>query len=234
MIGTLLNVLTIVVGSIIGLSFGKRFPPQIHHTVLAGMGLFTGAIGIQMFLKTDNAMYVLGSLLIGSLIGEWLRIEDGMRRFGAWLEQRFSKPKDTEQTDSLFIRGFLTTSLLFCVGPIAILGPIQDGLTGDYSLLVIKSVLDGFASIAFASTLGLGVIFSTLPILIYQGGIALLATQSQSLISPAMMNEMTASGGLLLVAIAVSSLLEVKHIRVGNMLPALIIAPILVAIFSLF
>src|SRR4030066_334036 len=135
---------------------------------------------------------------------------------------------------SRFIRGFLTASLVFCVGPMTILGSIQDGLTGDYSLLAIKSVLDGFAALAFASTLGLGVLFSTLVILIYQGGISLLAAQAQALVSPAMMAEMTAVGGVLLLGISVSNLLELKPIRVGNFLPALIIAPITVARLNTF
>jgi len=135
---------------------------------------------------------------------------------------------------SRFIRGFLTASLVFCVGPMTILGSIQDGLAGDYSLLAIKSVLDGFAALAFASTLGLGVLFSTLVILFYQGGISLLAAQAQALVTPEMMAEMTAVGGVLLLGISVSSLLELKPIRVGNFLPALIIAPIIVALLKFF
>ena len=132
------------------------------------------------------------------------------------------------------MRGFLTASLVFCVGPMTILGSIQDGLTGDYKLLAIKAVLDGFAALAFASSLGVGVLFSTLVILLYQGGLSLLAAQAQALITPAMMSEMTAVGGVLLLGIAISSLLEIKPIRVGNFLPALLIAPLIVAILTLF
>ena len=140
-----------------------------------------------------------------------------------------------EQDDSnQFVRGFMTASLLFCIGPVAILGSIQDGLTGNYNLLVVKSILDGFASIAFASTLGIGVAFSSLIILVYQGGISLMATQLDALITPNMMNELTATGGILLVGVGISSLLEIKKIRVGNMLPALLVAPLIVWVLSLF
>ncbi|HLE13693.1 MAG TPA: DUF554 domain-containing protein [Anaerolineales bacterium] len=239
MTGTLLNIAAVLVGGILGLIFGARLPERIRQTVVAGLGLFTAVIGIQMFLKTENAIIVLGSLLLGGLLGEWLRIEDGMRNLGGLLERRFTRSASIEEgveiTDqgSRFIKGFLTASLVFCVGPMTILGSIQDGLTGDYSLLAIKSVLDGFAALAFASTLGIGVLFSTLVILFYQGGISLLAAQAQALITPGMMGEMTAVGGVLLLGLAISSLLELKPIRVGNFLPALVIAPLIVAILAL-
>jgi len=240
--GTIINILTVLVGGILGLIFGARLPERVRQTVIAGLGLFTAAIGIQMFLKTENPIIVLGSLLVGGLLGEWWGIEDGLRRFGAFLEKRFTRQNmvgevsmgEVNPQGSRFIRGFLTASLVFCVGPMTILGSIQDGLAGDYSLLAIKSVLDGFAALAFASTLGLGVLFSTLVILFYQGGISLLAAQAQALVTPEMMAEMTAVGGGLLLGISVSSLLELKPIRVGNFLPALIIAPIIVALLKFF
>jgi len=240
--GTIINILTVLVGGILGLIFGARLPERVRQTVIAGLGLFTAAIGIQMFLKTENPIIVLGSLLVGGLLGEWWGIEDGLRRFGAFLEKRFTRQNmvgevsmgEVNPQGSRFIRGFLTASLVFCVGPMTILGSIQDGLAGDYSLLAIKSVLDGFAALAFASTLGLGVLFSTLVILFYQGGISLLAAQAQALVTPEMMAEMTAVGGVLLLGISVSSLLELKPIRVGNFLPALIIAPIIVALLKFF
>jgi uncharacterized membrane protein YqgA involved in biofilm formation len=149
------------------------------------------------------------------------------------LEARFSSPSE-DVGSSKFVRGFLTASLLFCVGPMTILGSIQDGLTGNYELLAVKSVLDGFASLAFASTLGVGVLFSSLIILVYQGGISLLAGQLSAIITDPMMNEMTATGGVILVGVAISSLLEIKRIRVGNFLPALAVAPLIVWVISLF
>jgi uncharacterized protein len=232
MTGTLLNVATVIIGGIIGLTFGARIPEKLKETIIAGMGLFTGAMGLQMFLDTENPLIVLGALLIGTLLGEWWRIEDGLHRLGEFLERKFSREEDDGSNN--FVRGFLTASLLFCVGPMTILGSIQDGLTGDYSLLAVKSVLDGFASMAFASTLGIGVLFSTIIILIYQGGISLLAGLLDAIVTPSMMNELTATGGVILLGLAISSLLEIKKIRVGNMLPALAIAPLIVWILSLF
>ena len=233
MTGTLINIATVLVGGVLGLIFGARVPERLKATIVAGLGLFTSAIGLQMFFKTGNAVIVLGSLLIGALLGEWWRIEDGLQSLGQMLEKRFGS-SETGETSSRFVKGFLTSSLLFCVGPLTILGSIQDGLTGDYQLLAVKSVLDGFAALAFASTLGVGVLFSTLVILVYQGGISLLAAQLNSVITSSMMNEMTAVGGVILVGLAVSSLLEIKKIRTGNFLPALAIAPLLVWISSLF
>jgi uncharacterized protein len=239
--GTIINIITVLVGGTLGLRFGSHLPERVRQTVVAGLGLFTAAIGLQMFFKTGNAIVVLISLLIGGLLGEWWRIEDGLRGLGDILERRFTRNSPTtvdvagnplKPTETNFIKGFLTASLLFCIGPMTIIGSIQDGLTGDYSLLAIKSVLDGFASLAFASSLGVGVLFSTLIILIYQGGLSLLAYQAQTLISSEMMNELTATGGVLLVGIAISSLLEIKKIRVGNFLPALVIAPLIMGILQ--
>ena len=231
MTGTLLNIATVLLGGLIGLLFGARIPDPLKSTVISGMGLFTAAMGVQMFLNTENPLIVLGALLIGTLLGEWWRIEDGLQNLGKFLEQRFSK--EGEDDSNKFVRGFLTASLLFCVGPMTILGSIQDGLKGDYNLLAVKSVLDGFASLAFASTLGVGVMFSTIIILIYQGGISLLAAQLDAIVTPSMMNELTATGGVILLGLAISSLLEIKKIRVGNMLPGLAIAPLIVWILSL-
>jgi uncharacterized membrane protein YqgA involved in biofilm formation len=231
MTGTLLNIAAIVAGSILGLIFGARIPEKLKETVIAGMGLFIAAMGIQMFLKTENSLIVLGALLLGTLLGEWWRIEDGLHKLGEFLEQKFSR--EVDDGSNKFVRGFLTASLLFCIGPIAVLGSIQDGLTGDYNLLAVKSVLDGFASIAFASTLGIGVAFSSLVLLVYQGGITLMAARLDAVVTVSMMNELTATGGILLVAIGISNLLEIKKIRAGNMLPGLLVAPLIVWVLSL-
>lgn len=232
MTGTFLNIATVLVGGIIGLVFGARIPEKLKDTVIAGLGLFTAAMGLQMFTDTESPLIVLGALLIGTLLGEWMRIEDGLHNLGKFLEQRFSKEGD--DGSNKFVRGFLTASLLFCVGPMTILGSIQDGLTGDYQLLAVKAVLDGFAAMAFASTLGAGVLFSTIVILVFQGGISLFAAQLSAIVTPLMMNELSATGGVILLGLAISSLLEIKKIRVGNMLPALAVAPVIVWILSLF
>lgn len=216
--------------------FGARLPENLKKTIIAGLGLFTAVTGVKMFLETQNSLIVLGSLLVGALLGEWWKIEDGLQTLGGWLEKRFNRKQaeGPEDADSRFVRGFLTASLIFCIGPMTILGSLQDGLKGDYSLLAIKAVLDGFASLAFASTLGVGVLFSVIVILVYQGSISLLAAQLSTIVTPAMMAEMTAAGGVLLLGIAISSLLEIKKIRVGNFLPALVIAPLIVAILASF
>ena len=243
MTGTIINVVTVILGSTLGMLFGARIPEQLKSTVVAGMGLFTAAMGLQMFLKTGNPLIVLGALLIGILLGEWWRIEDGLQSLGQILEKRFAK-SNAEVGSSKFVRGFLTASLLFCIGPMTILGSIQDGLRGDYSLLAVKSVLDGFTSLALSSSLGMGVLFSSIVILIFQGGISFLAMQlnvsmTNAMTDPAMkavidsmINELTATGGVILVGLAVSSLLEIKKIRVGNFLPALAVAPLIVWILS--
>ena len=152
-----------------------------------------------------------------------------MRRLGTWLEARFARSSSNEAA-ARFIKGFVSSSLIFCIGPLAILGSIQDGLTGNYQLLAVKSLLDGFGALAFSASLGVGVLFSTLVILVYQGGISLLAEQAQSVLTTPMINEMTAVGGLLIMAIGLGSLLELRPIRVANYLPALLIAPAIVAV----
>jgi uncharacterized membrane protein YqgA involved in biofilm formation len=232
MTGTILNVVAVLIGGLIGLIFGSRIPERFKNTVIAGMGLFTGVMGLQMFLKSENQLIVLGAIIIGTLLGEWWRIEDGLQSLGQMLEKRFSTESETGTGGSRFVRGFMVASLLFCVGPMTILGSIQDGLTGDYNLLAVKSTLDGFASIAFASTLGIGVLFSSLIILVYQGGISLLAGTLSAIITDPMMNEMTATGGVILVGLAISNLLDMKKIRVGNFLPALAVAPLIVWILD--
>jgi len=239
MTGTIINIVTILVGGGLGMFFGSRIPDRLKQTVVAGMGLFTAAMGLQMFLKTNNPLIVLGSMLIGTLLGEWWKIEDRLQHLGVVLDDRFGgKPTEGEGgtaetgANSKFVRGFLITSLLYCIGPMAILGSINDGLRGDYNLLAVKSVLDGFASLAFASTLGIGVLFSSVVVFLYQGGISLLAAQLSAVLTDPMIAEMTATGGVLLMGIAVSSLLEIKRIRVGNFLPALAIAPLIVWVLA--
>lgn len=231
MVGTLLNVLAILVGGGLGALFGERLPARVRQSVLSALGLFTLALGLQMAFKSQNSLITLGSVLVGGLLGEWWQIEAGLQRLGAWLEARFARSATTEDT-LRFVKGFVTASVLFCTGPLAILGAFQDGLSGNYQPLAIKAVLDGFAALAFAASLGAGVVFSALPILVYQGALTLLAAQAQALLSPAMITEMTAAGGLLIMGIGVGSLLELRPIRVANFLPALVIAPLIVAVLA--
>ena len=232
MIGTLLNVAAILVGGGLGLLLGAKLSERLKDTVIAGLGMFTLVYGVSLFIKTENSLVVLGSILIGVLLGEWWHIEDGLMQLGIWLERRFNNKAGSQ--DKNFIKGFVTASLVFCIGPMAILGSIQDGLTGNFNTLAVKSILDGFGAMAFASSLGIGVLFSSVMILIYQGSITLLAGTVQNVITTSMMNELSATGGVILVGIAISSLLEIKKIRIGSFLPALLLAPLIVWILTLF
>lgn len=234
MTGTLLNTAAVILGGLLGLRFGKLLTDKTRETIIIGLGLFTIGISISMFLETNNSLIVLGGILIGGLLGEYLRIEDRINRLGEILEAKFNKNHSPSPARRDFVIGFMASSLLFCTGPMAILGAIQDGLVGDFQLLAIKSVMDGFAAFALASTLGIGVLFSGLTVLIYQGFFSLLAFQLQGIMTPAMVAELTATGGLLLIGLAFSSLLEIKAIRVGNFLPSLVISPLIVYLLSLF
>ena len=224
MIGTLINIVAVLSGGLLGIVLGSRLSEKIKSTITNGMGLFTLVVGIKMALETNNALYTLGGLLIGSLLGEWGKIEDGLDVVGKYLEAKFNK---SDAGSRNFVAGFVTASLLFCVGPMTILGAFQDGILGNYELLAIKSVLDGFAALALASSLGPGVLFSVIIILIYQGGLTLLASRINIYLTNPMVIEMTAVGGVILMGISISSLLEIKKIRIGNFLPALIVSPLL-------
>jgi len=233
MTGTILNVAVIIIGGLLGLFFGQLLSEKSRETIIIGLGLFTIGISVNMFLKTNNSLIVLGGLLIGGLLGEYLQIETRLNQLGGRLEQLFNGKMNFTSSGNLFVRGFMTSSVLFCIGPLAILGAIQDGLIGDYQLLAIKSVMDGFAAFALSSTLGVGVLFSAIVVFLYQGSFSLLAVQLQGVMSQVMIDEMTATGGLLLIGLAISSLLEIKPIRVGNFLPSLVISPLIVYILSL-
>ena len=233
MTGTILNAAVIIIGGLLGLFFGQLLSEKSRETIIIGLGLFTIGISVNMFLKTSNSLIVLGGLLIGGLLGEYLQIETRLNQLGGRLEKLFNGKINTPSSGNHFVRGFMTSSVLFCIGPLAILGAIQDGLIGDYQLLAIKSVMDGFAAFALSSTLGVGVLFSAIIVFLYQGGFSLLAVQLQGVMSQVMIDEMTATGGLLLIGLAFSSLLEIKPIRVGNFLPSLVISPLIVYILSL-
>jgi uncharacterized membrane protein YqgA involved in biofilm formation len=232
--GTIINVVTILVGSLIGVLVGERLSKRLRETIVSGLGLFTFGYGLISFIDTQNPLVPLGGLLIGAMLGEWWRVEEGLEKIGIKLRNAVLKGNVEKPAHMNFVEGFVTASLVFVIGPIAILGSIQDGLTGNYEMLTIKAILDGFASIAFASTLGVGVAFSALSILIYQGAISLLSNFFSNFFSTGMMIEMTAVGGLILMAIALSSLLTIKKIRTGSFLPALIITPLIVYIIEQF
>ncbi len=233
MTGTLINVAAIITGGAVGLLARTGIPERYRRIILSGLGLFTLAIAFDLFLDGDQSLVILGSVLIGSLLGEWWGIEARLGEIGQRIEKLYSRANGGAG-DGVFVRGFVSASLLFCVGPMAILGSIQDGLTGDFQLLLIKSVMDGFATMALTATLGTGVLFSAISVLLYQGSITLLAAQLQSVLSDAMISELNAVGGILLMGLAISTLLEIRPIRVGNMLPALILAPVFMYLLSVF
>ncbi|MCS7222188.1 MAG: DUF554 domain-containing protein [Anaerolineae bacterium] len=229
MTGTLLNIVTVVIGSLLGTILGNRLPDKMRQTVMSGLGLMTAVVGMQMALGTRNVLLVMGSVLVGGVLGEWWQIQEKLEAVGRWLEERVGGAMGAGDERSI-TRAFVTASLVFCIGPMTILGSIQDGLTGDYSLLAIKSMLDGFAALAFSATLGPGVILSVLTILVFQGGISLAAMSIGSALGTVTRQtpwviEMTAAGGVLILGISLI-LLDLRRIRVANLLPAIVIAPL--------
>ena len=233
MTGTLLNVGTVLLGTLIGTLIGDRLPDRLRRRVLDGLGLVTLVIGVDLALawRDTSALYVLGGILLGGIAGEALGIEAWLERLGDRLQAQVARRTGSAGQVS---EAFFTASLLFCVGPLTVVGSIQDGLTGNYDALATKAMLDRFASIALAASLGPGVAFAALSVLVIQGGISLgaglldqaLAEGSDALAA------LTSAGGILIIGISLK-LLELKDVKVGNFLPALVIAPALVGLVSL-
>lgn len=228
MVGTLINAGAILAGSLLGVTIGSRLSEKMRDTALQGLGLVTVLVGLQMALETKNILIVLGAILTGSILGEILRIDDALQKLGAVLQSALSRGSKGNSARNIS-EGFVMASLVFCVGPMAILGSIQDGLTGDYRTLAVKSMLDGFASIAFSASLGWGISLSALSVLLYQGGLTLFAGIFAKVLTDPMIAEMTATGGLIIVGIGLK-LLDLKELRLANFLPALAMAPLLVAL----
>lgn len=225
MTGTLVNTATVIVGSSLGLLIGARFSEKINTVVMHALGLSTLLIGFKMAFKTDNILLVIGSLAVGGIIGEFIKLEERLESLGEFVKRKVKSKSGN------FVLGFVTSSLVFCIGPMTIVGSIQDGVNGDASVLYAKSLLDGFASVVFASSLGIGVIFSSLTVLIFQGSLTLLGGELSFLLKPAVLNELVATGGLIIVGIGIY-LLGIKKIKVGNFLPALVVAVILALLFK--
>ena len=237
--GTLINVGTVIIGGSLGTLLGNRLPEKTRQTVLSGLGLMTLVIGVTMAIQTRNTLIPLFSVLLGGILGEALRIDDGLNWLGRWAENRFGGGATAQTGDERggkFAQGFITASLIFCVGPMTILGALQDGLMGDYNLLAVKAVLDGFASMALAASLGAGVILSAATVFGYQGGLSLLAVLFATALGGVTREtpwviEMTATGGVVILGIAFL-LLDIKRIRTANLLPAIFIAPLLVLLLG--
>jgi hypothetical protein len=229
--GTLLNVATVLVGTVIGLLIGSRMRPRMQESLVTGLGFFTVLIAISMGIRifTDPAalpgddLAVLAAVLIGVAIGELLRIHDGLEWLGGWFQRRLAR----SERPSRISEGFVTASLVFCVGPLTILGSLENGLTGDLRLLAIKSLLDGVASIAFAAALGPGVALSALTVLLVQGSIAGGAFLLRDVMDAPTILAITAAGGVILLGVALR-LLDLRAVRVANFLPALLLAPIFI------
>ncbi|MGJ9459182.1 DUF554 domain-containing protein [Oceanobacillus sp. CF4.6] len=217
--GTLINGLLIIIGSILGLFFTK-IPERYKETVMQGIGLAVVLIGLQMAFVTEQIIILLLSLLSGAIIGELIRLEEGLNRLGQWIGSKFT----SSGSEFSVAQGFITATLIFCIGAMAIIGALDSGIRGDHEVLITKGVIDGFAALVLTTTLGFGVILSVIPVVLYQGAIALLATQIEKWIPESFLNgmivELTAVGGLLIVAIGLN-LLKITQIRIGNLLPAI-------------
>lgn len=227
MTGTVVNVVAILTGATIGAVLKKGIPERFNHTIVQGLSLAIMIIGIQMAVQTKNALIVVLSLVIGGLTGELLQIEKRLDSLGLWVEGKIGN----SQGD--FARGFVTASLVYCIGAMAVVGSIQDGLQGNSSTLFVKSLLDGVTGIFFASTMGFGVAFSAVPVFLYQGSITLLAQYVQGFLTQPIIDEMAATGGVLILGIGIK-ILGLKDVKVGNLLPAIIYAVFISIIFKKF
>lgn len=217
MLATLINTLVIVLGSLLGTTLGNRLKAEHTKTLIAGLGICTLVIGITGAIATENILLVIVCIALGTILGEALKIETGLDKAGNWL-----KAKVAENGGNRFTEGFVTASLLFCVGSMAVMGSFDAGLRGNYDTILAKSALDCVMAVTFSATMGIGVAFSALTVLVYQGALTLLAGAVEPLLTPQIITEMSAVGGIMLIATGLNILeLPKTRLRVGNMLPAL-------------
>ena len=226
-LGTLINTATVLVGGTVGFAMGNKIPDRVRTIVVQVIGMLTIGLGLSDLLKTHNMVFPLLGMVFGAVIGEILRIEDRLEGIGEIIRKRFAKRQDPGP----FISGFVTASLLFCIGPLTILGAIQDASGATPQLYIIKGTLDGFMSVIFGAIHGVGVLFSAVSVFIVQGTLTLFGTRLDSLLNDRMRIELFATGGLAVMAIGLN-LLEIKKIRLGSLLPGLIITPVLVKLFA--
>ncbi len=225
--GTLLNAATVLAGGLLGTFLGDRLPERLRENLVRGVGLFTLVMGVTFALETGNLLYLLGSIVLGGLLGTQAGIERRLNELGDALQRRFGRGEGT------IAEGFVTATIVFCVGPLTFLGSIQNGLSGDATLLTIKSVLDGFTAIALAAALGWGVLLTVAVILVYQGGLAAGAAAFSGLLSAPQLTEMNAVGGLLILGVGLK-LLRIRDVSVADFLPAILVAPMLVQAVAIF
>lgn len=220
MTGTIVNIISIIAGTLAGIILKKGIPERINVTIIQGLSLAIVVIGLQMAIKTANPLIMVLSLVLGGLVGELLHIEKNLDSIGVWVEKKVGKGQGD------FAKGFVTASLVYCVGAMAVVGSIQDGLQGNPSTLFVKSLLDGVSAVFFASTMGFGVAFSAIPVFLYQGSISMLAQYVQSFLTQPVINEMSATGGVLIMGIGLK-ILGVKDVKVGNLLPSIVFAVVI-------
>ena len=226
-LGTLINTATVLVGGSVGIAMGNKIPERVRIIVVQVIGMLTIGLGLSDLLKTHNMVFPLLGMVFGAVIGEVMRIEDRLEGLGEVIRKRCAQRQDPGP----FISGFVTASLLFCIGPLTILGAIQDASGATPQLYIIKGTLDGFMSVIFGAIHGVGVLFSAVSVFIVQGTLTLFGTSLDSLLNDRMRIELFATGGLAVMAIGLN-LLEIKKIRLGSLLPGLIITPILVKLFA--
>jgi uncharacterized membrane protein YqgA involved in biofilm formation len=224
--GTLLNAATVLIGGLLGTVLGDRLPATLRENVVRGVGLFTLAMGTKFAIDTSNLLFMLGAMLLGGIVGSLVGVDARLNQLGDSLQRRFARG-----ATSTVAEGFVTASIVFCVGPLTFLGSITNGLTGDASLLTVKSVLDGFTAIALAATLGWGVLLTIPLILGYQGGLALGASLFVGFLTDLQLREMSAVGGLLIIGVGLN-LLAIRDVKVADFLPAIIVSPLVVAAFG--
>jgi len=226
-LGTLINTATVIVGGGVGVLVGHRIPEAIRTVVVQVIGMVTLVMGVDYVLQSHNLVFPLVGTVVGAVIGELMRVERGLERLGAWLKRRFTRGGE----ESRFVTGFVTATLLFCIGPMTVLGAIEDASGRTPQLYIIKGTLDGFMTVVFAATYGIGAAFSAVGVFVVQGTLTLFGTGLDSLLTDRMRTEMFAAGGLMVLAIGLN-LLEIRRIRLGSLLPALVVTPVLVALFA--
>ena len=224
--GTLLNAATVLTGGVVGTVVGDRLPARLRENVVRGVGLFVIAMGVKFAIDTSNLLFMLGAILLGGIVGSLVGVDALLNRLGERLQQRVAGGRT-----SIVAEAFVTSSIVFCVGPLTFLGSIQNGLAGDPTLLAVKSVLDGFTAVALAATLGWGVLLTVPLILLYQGGLAIGASLFAGVLSDLQLREMSAVGGLLLMGVGLK-LLSIRDVKVADFLPAIVLSPLVVAAFA--
>ena len=229
MIGVLINTATVIIGSLIGLVFKKGIPKKITDAIMIGIGLCVIYIGISGALKGENTLILIGSIFIGVLIGTWIDIDRRITSAVEWVEKKFKKSTDGAVS---IAEGFVTASLLFCIGAMTIVGSLNAGLTGDIEMLLTKSVLDFISAAVLTVSLGIGVIFAAVFVLVFQGAIVLLAQFLQPILTPSSIAEITCAGSIMIIALGLN-IIGVTKIKVANYLPAIIVAPIICWIITL-